>query len=360
MNTTETPLNTTRLLLEITLLQQSDLISYASWIVLGVSFIHAIVLAILVFLERNSSRVIKTSRKRIFTPVNAFLSGLIMCNAGSALFIAQYWVNSDPSLYITSYILSSIFMATFKVLMLHFSWNRGWFVVQSMFPALCRMIRTALFIFPFLETFQVVLYACYNFLNTPEWPTYLAAANAFSILNAVILLSYEVFTLSSYVRYLRLTRDNRQLEEERLQLISRYGIATAVWTLLWLVEEQVYAWSGWDFGSVSSEQELTGVVLGYYLAPSMYVLIQLGMKMALQVQKRRDKESRRLMIENARMSIQPTGMESRQLSGRASTIHTSNTLSCPTVSHTGARTLAFVGLSTHLDCVVVHCRTPLP
>ncbi|KAI8608393.1 hypothetical protein BC830DRAFT_961212 [Chytriomyces sp. MP71] len=294
--------------------QQSNQISIVAWVVLGVSILQIALLAVLIVKERRN-HTFKSRQRKVATPVNLYLLSMIVCNTlGSSLF-NQYWKGTAAETEIITYILSYIFSACLKVMIMHFSWNRGWFVIETVSTLAAKTFRVVLWIFPVTQICEIALYSCYVFLNVADWRPYLTSANSFAVLNAIQLVLFDLGSILCYMLYLRQVRLHAQLDSQRLIIVANYGIVTAVWTLIWIVSS-LSDLVNWDFNDIVQEEEDSAFILLYYLVPSVYIFTQLCMKYALYGQKMADSHQKKTAVASAKGNTAPSVTRPSVTTGR--------------------------------------------
>ncbi|KAI8613786.1 hypothetical protein BC830DRAFT_1130653 [Chytriomyces sp. MP71] len=123
--------------------------------------------------------------------------------------------------------------------MMIYSWERGKHIILANCQLIAWPCKSVVLGFSASQIATNISNLCSNLFRGNSinasilaWEVY----QVFLIVTAVLLLSFELFTLAVYTLYLsRVRHVDLSTDVPRLQIISAYGVALALWNLVWQV-----------------------------------------------------------------------------------------------------------------------------
>ncbi|KAI8617407.1 hypothetical protein BC830DRAFT_112970 [Chytriomyces sp. MP71] len=274
----------------------NELNSDACWITIAASIALMGILGILIRIETRDN----AHPSHVFSPVNIMLLFMIISNCGCVVFFYFVPLATDFLLSLALFTASNLSLSTFEWLVMLYSWNRGKPVISLVFPASCFLIRVVLVMFPLIQFVTEVGYAIVS-VTDPDNPLlamWTKVAGVLAILCSSILILFDSFILVVYQLYLHQIKSEVGIQkDQRLQIISQYGVVSLIWTLLYETVTEIYNWATWDSTNYNA---YIGVTTLDSLMPLMFICIQLSMKRALYCQKQNDRNKKLTLVEAAK------------------------------------------------------------
>ncbi|KAI8613777.1 hypothetical protein BC830DRAFT_1082420 [Chytriomyces sp. MP71] len=290
---------------------QTQVYEISAWATAAISLVQVMILATQIFWIEPGGLASRIAAWRATTrPANLQIFFMILATCGQVISYNYNWFTVDMVGGSVTYALTCFFTTSLQILMLFYTWNRGRAVVELVRPRFMATLRGVLYLFPVLQTTSnalLVVAVTINYVTGESYyNNYWIVGGYLGITAAILFALFESFILVCYFLYLRqMTRENRNNDGERLQVISRYGVASMVWNLIHLIVIRVlmsYNWILTDMLNVQCYIVLDALDI---LMPLVYISIQLSMKWALHRAKVRDSDRKKSAIYNARKAIQP-------------------------------------------------------
>ncbi|KAI8609452.1 hypothetical protein BC830DRAFT_1150417 [Chytriomyces sp. MP71] len=292
--------------LEVTNLESlgTTIYTWMTWIVICVSIVQVVALGgQTIWLEGNGQPIQKLLKLLLLKPINLLLLLMIVSNL---LINAFYYLSLSSHEAVASY-LSTISTSSLLILMMIYSWERGKPVILAVSPHIAWPCKAVVLTFTSSQIAANASNLSSNLFrgnnleaSITTWQVY----QGLLIVTAVLLLGFEFFTLAVYALYLsRARRADLSADVRRLQVISAYGVASALWNLVWQVIVNVNNHVPLDGNSLARLRLalwLTSFELGM---PAVYLGLQLAMKLHLWKETAREVERKKGLVDRARQVV---------------------------------------------------------
>ncbi|KAI8611275.1 hypothetical protein BC830DRAFT_1141855 [Chytriomyces sp. MP71] len=267
-------------------------------------------LALVGWIERRdtmmSNQTSLTFKTTVLRPANTLIFLMILLHAGSGCIYYAYYIAPTAFEDVLGYAAYDVCLATLTVLMMGFTWELGKPVIQLLYPNHTLVCKSLVILFTVLQFTATALdISCYTdgsgYADTTH-PAY-KVMQALIVCTTLLLSTLSLFVILCYSRYLRRTREAAVTPDTRhLEVLSRYGAASAAWLLAWqcITDANTYVIANADWTQAESWTAYAMLNTLSILMPGVYLFWQLRMKWALHVVRMSELERKKSIVERAR------------------------------------------------------------
>ncbi|KAI8835041.1 hypothetical protein BJ741DRAFT_233991 [Chytriomyces cf. hyalinus JEL632] len=269
-----------------------QLICAAYWTMMGLSLLLLLFLCHFLPYEIRCANHPVTATS-LATPFNILIIASIIGNMGLFACHSFKWYTNTMPMFILLNSVSGIFSAMTFISAVLYTWLRAKTVVEIVNPSLTPILRIlGTILYPLLIVSVAVIDLIA--IATDSYKQLATVEMILGMINGVILVLFDAFTLGVYIVYLKRTsRDKPDLDISRLLVICRYGSGVCclllVGTVLFVV--------GSSFG-LGFLFDL--FYLGMHACAFLGTLVLCGMKVALHREKVAEKERKVLQSTEAK------------------------------------------------------------
>ncbi|KAJ3227308.1 hypothetical protein HDU81_006821 [Chytriomyces hyalinus] len=277
--------------------QESLAVVVETGITMVSSVIHLILLGIIIFRERRGMHW-----KALTAPINLLLLSMIISNCTQFTFFYLKKVTASDSacqvLYLT---MNEIMIACLQTGIVVYSWYRGLPVIEIVLPATIKPLTWTVYLYPAIQLTRVGLCIAAMDKSSSHFHRINAVRNVVFFIGDVIMVFFDMFVLTSYLKYLRRTApmDYAAVHINHLKILARYGVCSGVLAIFWFSSFFVSYFVPVNPHSPASVLFIINSAV-YRLVSTIFLFIQLSMKFSLLRARGLESEEKKRVVEDAK------------------------------------------------------------
>ncbi|KAJ3246698.1 hypothetical protein HDU78_006448 [Chytriomyces hyalinus] len=266
-------------------------------ITMGSSVIQLILFGIIIFRERRGLHW-----KAFTAPINLLLLSMITSNCAQfAFFYLKKVTTSDSTSQVLYLTMNEIMIACLQTGIVVYSWYRGLPVIEIVLPVTVKPLTWTVYLYPAIQLARVGLCIAAMDKSSSHFNRINAVRNVVFIIGDVIMVFFDMFVLTCYLKYLRRTApmDYAAMHINHLKILARYGVCSGVLAIFWFSSFFVSYFV--PVNPLSPMSVLFIINWGVYrLVSTVFLFIQLSMKFSLLRSRGQESEEKKKVVEDAK------------------------------------------------------------